>query len=358
MLVWLIRGFTHDLVEHVAHCRAPETFVPLAVATKRNLGIGNATGLGMAPFLVSHPILINNWVVARETALARVCRLDTASPEQALRTVGLLQRAARHVGQWLVDDKRQMQRIDMLRTEIAKLTNQIDEAIWQGDKPWARLVSLSSHYSIECQELIVALLLEVHPDLSQDLEAGMASAQEPKLDAKMRVSDLADLVTRAFAFALSIDFSKRHEVAQFWYVSEEKLEPRLGDRYHEDGAEREMPLDIARRVQALKRDLDRAEGHETVAEFVLRHPEHRYVAVRVQTSSQYPYSEIRDNLIAETCLPIDMLRFKLAFFGAAKFDPRSDRWTRIAMYQGAPLFDEISEENADDWWLPVLEASV
>ena len=79
------------------------------------------------------------------------------------------------------------------------------------------------------------------------------------------------------------------------------------------------------------------------------------MARRVQTISECPYAEIRDNLIGEDCLPIDMLRCKLSFFGASKFDPKSDRWTRITLYQGAPLFDEISTESADDWWLPVLE---
>ena len=36
--------------------------------------------------------------------------------------------------------------------------------------------------------------------------------------------------------------------ARFWYVSEEKLEPRLGERFREPGAEREQPLAIARDV--------------------------------------------------------------------------------------------------------------
>jgi hypothetical protein len=68
---------------------------------------------------------------------------------------------------------------------------------------------------------------------------------------------------------------------------------------------------------------------------------------------QHPYAEIRDNLISADCLPIDLLRCKLAFFGASKFDPKSDRWTRITLAQGAPLFDE--PDLADDWWLPVFE---
>ena len=43
-----------------------------------------------------------------------------------------------------------------------------------------------------------------------------------------------------------------------------------------------------------------------------------------------------------------MLRLKLSFFGATRFDPRSDRWVRITMYQGAHLMKEISKSN-DTW---------
>jgi len=40
-------------------------------------------------------------------------------------------------------------------------------------------------------------------------------------------------------------------------------------------------------------------------------------------------------------LPIDILRCKLAFFGASRFDPRSDRWVRISLFQGLPYPDEL-----------------
>jgi hypothetical protein len=44
-----------------------------------------------------------------------------------------------------------------------------------------------------------------------------------------------------------------------------------------------------------------------------------------------------------------MLRLKLSFFGAQKFDPKSDKWLRINMYQGAPLIHEL--ESSDDTWM-------
>ena len=58
---------------------------------------------------------------------------------------------------------------------------------------------------------------------------------------------------------------------------------------------------------------------------------------------KYAYAEIRDNLLGAELRPIDMLRCKLAMFGARKFDPRSDRWLRITLFQGAPFPDELAE---------------
>jgi hypothetical protein len=63
---------------------------------------------------------------------------------------------------------------------------------------------------------------------------------------------------------------------------------------------------------------------------------------RAQIARRHPLSEIRDNLIAEDLLPIDLLRCKLAFFGAGRFDPRSDKWVRISLFQGAPYPSEMA----------------
>ena len=211
----------------------------------------------------------------------------------------------------------------------------------------------------EAQECLVSLMMEPYPQLVDDLADSMSTTEAGRsgIDGSMAVSTLQQHIEQDYPWALSLDWQEPKNCARAWYVSEEKLEPRLGRRHEEAGAEREMPLDIARRVHALANALREGPHDESVAEFLLRKPEHRYAVSRVQTQHHHPYSEIRDNLIAGTALPIDMLRAKLSFFGAAKFDPRSTLWTRITLYQGAPLPNEITTTDADDWWLPVMDGA-
>ncbi len=96
--------------------------------------------------------------------------------------------------------------------------------------------------------------------------------------------------------------------------------------------------------------------YDSLAEILLLHPKHRHTVRRVQIAARYPYSEIRDNLISARMVPIDLLRCKLSFFGATRFDPRSDRWVRITMYKDAPFPDELGQFPADDWAFPPVHA--
>jgi len=70
---------------------------------------------------------------------------------------------------------------------------------------------------------------------------------------------------------------------------------------------------------------------------------------RCQIAAAHPYAEIRDNTVGAGMLPIHLLRAKLSFFGATGFDPKSDRWVRVALFQGAPYPDEPDLWAADDW---------
>jgi hypothetical protein len=43
---------------------------------------------------------------------------------------------------------------------------------------------------------------------------------------------------------------------------------------------------------------------------------------------------------------VDLMRCKLAFFGASRFDPRSDKWVRISLFQDMPYPQDINSQSA------------
>jgi hypothetical protein len=356
LTVYLFRWFTIELVEHVAKQRGGEKAVSLNAEISKYLGIGNATGLGMAPFLIKHPVLIHNWVLARETALSRVIALESQSPETLSLFSKYLQRAIQHIAEWNVEDQLQTARILQTREDLKLLSNWFaDEENLKQPFLWQRILHFAEiNFSLEGQELTVSLLMEPHGELVDDLADDMQTSSGTELEPSMSLTQLNELLQKSFSWALEIDFTDPEKQRRFWYYSEEKLEPRFGDRYADPGAEQEMPLAVGRDVYLLNKKLKSISADISVGKFVQDYPEFRHIVRRVQTVVRFPYAEIRDNIVDAEMRPIDLLRFKLAFFGASKFDPKSELWTRITLFQGAPLPEGLSASEAEEWAFPVI----
>ena len=141
---------------------------------------------------------------------------------------------------------------------------------------------------------------------------------------------------------------KKKNNQNFWFISKNKEEPRLADRYKEEGSDLEQPLAIARDIKNLYERINFQKNSLSVGKFLIENNDLRHVVRRAFIAENFPYAEIQDNTIGSNIMPIDMLRLKLSFFGAVKFDPRSDKWLRISMFQGAPLPNELKNFN-DDW---------
>jgi hypothetical protein len=357
LAVFLIRTFTLDLVDHTAKVKAPSQAVMLSPALRRSLGVGNATGLGMAPFLMNHPALLDHWIAARETALARVRSLSKADAWDSL--PALIARSRKLAASWNTTDGMQQERIVGLAGDLETLSAKVDAGP-SGPMPFDALYRWAeTALGLEAQEMLVSLLIEPYGALVDDLAETMACDEDVEflIDGRMTVGAVISLIEQNYRFAIDTDFGDPRQQARFWYVSEEKLEPRLGERSEEDGADREQPLGIARDVAALYRLLQTHERGDRIAAFLLLHPEYRHVVRRIQISARHPYAEVRDNLLSADMRPIDLLRAKLACFGATRFDPKSDRWVRITMFQNAPLPEEIGQCDPDDWVLPQLDGA-
>ena len=63
-------------MKHVARQINPKKAVKLDRKIKQHLGIGNSTGLGMAPFIIKHPKLINKWMKQYTKTLEEISQIE------------------------------------------------------------------------------------------------------------------------------------------------------------------------------------------------------------------------------------------------------------------------------------------
>ena len=356
--VYLIRSFVRDLVQHMANVKGGDKAVALDPAIARTLGIGNSTGLGMAPFILNHPHLFSNWICAREEALAQVRALPVITESERLLFENLLQRVMLSAEHWHTDHDGQQLRIASYRDDLQVVKEYLSENPLGENNSWDRLYRfVESNLSLEGQECIVSLMLEPYGHLIDGFVSCMSSeiTTVAVVDGAMSVAEIRAKIRETYDWARALDWQSTDANARAWYVSEEKLEPRLGERHEEPIADYEQPLAPARDAIRLYDALELFDDDTRIAEFLLEHPEHRASVRRVQQVSTLAYGEIYDNTIDKSLMPLDMLRCKLSFFGAIHFDPRSDRWVRIRMFADAPYPEELDQQDAEFWPYPVLD---
>ncbi len=353
MLVYLVRQFTFDQVNHVAHHKNPSKAIVLDRKICKNLGIGNSTGLGMAPFIVNHPTLLNNWVMSREIALKKIREIKIVKKKDSVLFIDCLKKSLTNITSWNTDSEYQQIKIKNLLKDIKKFIHFIDNNFdFEDDYPFNQIyLWLEDKVCEECIEYVVSIMMEPYNEITNPLVSQMSSEEDKyfTIPTSRTIKDLINIIEKKYSNILKINFEKKKNTQNFWFISKNKEEPRIADRFEEGGSELEQPLAIARDVKKLYKKLLDTKNNSTVAKFLSKNSELRHIVRRVFIVEKFPYSEIQDNTIGKNIMPIDMLRLKLSFFGALKFDPRSDKWLRICMFQGAPLPDEL--KNYDEQWV-------
>ena len=353
MLVYLVRQFTFDQVNHVAKNRNPKSAVKLDPKICRNLGIGNSTGLGMAPFIVNHPTLLNNWILSREVALKKIREIKIAENKDIKLFKECVKNSLKNITSWNTESEYQLKKIKLLLQDVRKFINFLEsEFDFKKDYPFNEIyLWLEKETCEECIEYIVSIMMEPFGEIVQPLISQMSSEEEKyfNIPTERNVEDLKKILENKYSDILKIDFNKKDSNQKFWFISKNKEEPRLANRFEENGADLEQPLAIARDIKKLYERLLSLKNNLKINQFLIDNSDLRHVVRRAFIIENFPYSEIQDNTIGVNIVPIDMLRLKLSFFGALKFDPRSDKWLRICMFQGAPLPNEL--KDYDEQWV-------
>ena len=353
MLVYLVRQFTFDQVNHVAKNKNPNSAIRLDLKICRNLGIGNSTGLGMAPFIVNHPTLLNNWILSREIALKKIREIKIVKTQDRDLFKDCVKSSLKNITSWNTESEYQLKKIKLLLKDIKKFISFLENKFdFQKDYPFNEIyLWLEKETCEECIEYVVSIMMEPFGNIVQPLVAQMSSEEEKyfNIPTERNVGDLKKILENKYSDILKINFNIDETNQKFWFISKNKEEPRLANRFEENGADLEQPLAIARDIKKLYERLLPLKNNLKINQFLINNSDLRHVVRRAFIIEKFPYSEIQDNTIGKNLVPIDMLRLKLSFFGALKFDPRSDKWLRICMFQGAPLPNEL--KDYDEQWV-------
>ena len=353
MLVYLVRQFTFDQVNHVAKNRNPKKAVNLDPEICKSLGIGNSTGLGMAPFIVNHPTLLNNWIYAREVSLKKIREIKNVASMESNLFKDCLKKSIKNITSWNTESEYQIKKIKSLLKDLNQFILFLDnEFDFNQEYPFNNLYGhLEEKYDEECVEYVVSMMMEPYDNIVAPLIKKMSSEEDKyfNIPTERTVFELKTILENKYSEILNIDFTKKENNLNFWFISKNKEEPRLANRFDENGSDLEQPLAIARDIKKLYEMLSLSKDSSTIAIFLSNNSDLRHVVRRAFIVEKFPYSEIQDNTIGKEIVPIDMLRLKLSFFGALKFDPRSDKWLRICMFQGAPLPEQL--KNYDEHWV-------
>lgn len=361
LAAWLFREFSYDLVEHCAREREASA-AQLQGDWERFFGIGNATGLGMVPFFVNHPEIIDAWCVVRELALARATEAEHRPGDTEVERLRyLMERGIRFFKERSGMYTEPFDSCEELARQLASARRLVAEFSERGtvngritNKPWQELYRWTAEeLDIEGQELVNGLLMELYLDLDSELQELMEVGDETDVEPQMNLGGLREVLEERYAWALELEFGEPDSTRYFWYVSANSEEPRRGLRGEEPGEEFEQPYDVARQAHSLYEALSARPAEDSVAAFLLEHSEHRGIVERVQSYRSLPYAEVRTNYVDSEFLPLYLQKFKLATYGMENYKPKSTDWLRVTLMQGAPRATDVETGEEGEWIFPL-----
>jgi hypothetical protein len=356
LAAWLFRELSYDSVEHCARVRGGDSAVRFDGGWRRFFGLGNATGLGLVPYVFKHPRVLNSWVGVRELALANVRALvGSADRIAALRR--WLDRAHDHFSCIGGEDRPPWLGPESLAAEVQRISERL-EVVAEQPLPFDALCRWAENQGDETSELVVSILIELDQELGDDeVDELLRVDEEIDYDPVMPVGEFRQLLKSRFDWIAEMDLESPTANHYWWAISDNTEEPRRAERRTVNPAHREVAIDVALRVGELRQLLATVSDDTTLADLLIENPSHES-AVRRVLSSDVPYGEPRDNACAEGFLPLQLQRFQLAMYGLDNFAPKSTDWLRVTLFQGAPRLDELDATMIDEWFWPTTPTEV
>jgi hypothetical protein len=82
----------------------------------------------MAPFIVNHPTLLNNWILSRETALKKIREIKDVQDKDFELFIDCVKKSLTNITSWNTDSEYQQNKIKSLLKNIRKFIDYIENS--------------------------------------------------------------------------------------------------------------------------------------------------------------------------------------------------------------------------------------
>lgn len=355
---YMMRVFAVDLVHHVARLRGGSQAVEMDRTLQRFLGLGNASALGLIYFVHNHPRLIDQWLRAREETLAKgmLLALNRGGDhlDKLIKLIGkavVFRRQDRSEYEAFTPSAVIANDLQAIEKQLSGLKERVEHGAESSPAPLADLcASLDGRVHAEALETLHSMIIELVPEVADELIKGLVLDEELVGRPEMSVSRLREIIREEYAWCFDLDLDSERSNRYVWYKSRTAEEPRRGPREEVVDAHN-IGLDHPRLVRMLDSDLAATDPRSSVARFVLLHPRHRLIVSRVQALAGLPYHSPHANIMSEEFIPAHLTRLmNSAIHGLDKTRDYLNRFIRGVLFHGAPLPDEIAAGTADSTW--------
>ena len=193
----------------------------------------------MAPFIVNHPALLNNWIFARETALKKIREIERVSTNDYNIFKTCLLKSLKNVTSWHTESEFQNNKIKDLINDLEKFINFLNKKTINNKSYLFNEIYIWAEDNLNDEgiEYIVSMMMEPYDEIVNPLMKQMSADEDLYFNIPINrtVEDLRTILEKNYSEILKIDFTKRESNQNFWFISKNKEEPRLADLYNDHG---------------------------------------------------------------------------------------------------------------------------
>ena len=150
-----------------------------------------------------------------------------------------LKKSLKNITSWNSDSEFQKNKIKQLLSDLNKFINFIENK-FDFDQEYAFnkiYLWIESNLKDECIEYIVSIMMEPYEKITNPLVKEMSSDEEKyfNIPTGRTIFDLRQILEKKYENIIKIDFKEKENNKFFWFVSKNKEEPRIADRFVEEG---------------------------------------------------------------------------------------------------------------------------